>query len=592
MEIQITQPHKSIHSTTFSLPDFCVLTGKNGSGKSHLMEAMSNSENAIITDGDDIRLSNIKYVPFNGLNPSVQTTCLYDSFSQDKKQSWRNIQSAITSYLNRSKLQRDIAKFDEIHFAKDPSTKKILSRLLQRCGVVENITEEDFNNVYDLIPNSPNELFTSQFASIFKLYHSRMEDNEYNRYRNKEKGEGNVVLSDEEFEKLYGPKPWDLINQMLDRAAFLYRVNSPEGDRKEDDFQLVLYNPTSDVKIDVNDLSTGEKVLMSLALAIYNTSESDNKPDILLLDEPDAPLHPEFSEILLSSIQEFIVKNAGIKVMISTHNPTTVAIAPEESIYKMDKELGYPIKVEKKHALSILTRDLDNVRISTDSRRQVFVENQNDVEYYEKLIRLLPELKVQCQFLPPHTKNGCNCDDVIRVVKLLREMGNDTVFGLIDFDNTRDNSEFVFVIGDKKRYAIENYVLDPIFIGFTLIRERIISTKDLGLKEYTFTALHALTNEEIQAIINYVVTQLGLNSEETISYSTIGGDTFSMPKEYASIQGHELEEKIIEEWPKLNAIKKGRNDEKIFKVFVLDHIINEFPQFISSDIFTTFSRII
>ena len=261
MEIQITQPHKSIHPTTFSLPDFCVLTGKNGSGKSHLMEAMSNSENAIITNEDGIRLSNIKYVPFNGLNPSVQTTCLYDSFSQDKKQSWRNIQSAITSYLNRPSYQRGQSV---ISFTRTERTKKLLSSLLQRCDNVENISEEDFNTVYDLTPDSPNELFTSQFASIFKLYHSRLDDNEYNRFRNKEKRENNVVLSDEEFEKLYGPKPWDLINQMLERASLPYRVNSPEGDRKENDFQLVLYDPNSNVKIDVNDLSTGEKVLMSL----------------------------------------------------------------------------------------------------------------------------------------------------------------------------------------------------------------------------------------------------------------------------------------------------------------------------------------
>lgn len=70
MEIQITQPHKSIQSTTFSLPDLCILTGKNGSGKSHLMEAMTNSEKVIIIQENGIRLSNIKYVPFNGLNPS------------------------------------------------------------------------------------------------------------------------------------------------------------------------------------------------------------------------------------------------------------------------------------------------------------------------------------------------------------------------------------------------------------------------------------------------------------------------------------------------------------------------------------------
>ena len=41
MKVSIRKNHKSIHLIQdLELPDFVVLTGKNGSGKSHLMEAM------------------------------------------------------------------------------------------------------------------------------------------------------------------------------------------------------------------------------------------------------------------------------------------------------------------------------------------------------------------------------------------------------------------------------------------------------------------------------------------------------------------------------------------------------------------------
>lgn len=79
----------------------------------------------------------------------------------------------------------------------------------------------------------------------------------------------------------------------------------------------------------------------------------------------------------------------------------------------MDRNLGYPVKVSKRFALNLLTNDLENLRVSTESRRQIFVENLNDVGYYERIIRLLKvELPISPQFLPPHNRNGSNCEDV------------------------------------------------------------------------------------------------------------------------------------------------------------------------------------
>lgn len=53
---------------------------------------------------------------------------------------------------------------------------------------------------------------------------------------------------------------------------------------------------------------------MLSALAIYNSSERGTMIDLLLLDEPDAALHPEFSKVLIEIIQKKIVKEAGVLV--------------------------------------------------------------------------------------------------------------------------------------------------------------------------------------------------------------------------------------------------------------------------------------
>ena len=60
---------------------------------------------------------------------------------------------------------------------------------------------------------------------------------------------------------------------MLFWAGLTYQVNHPEGTNKELDFKLHLKDVNTGTEIQVNDLSTGEKVLMSLALSIYNVVE-------------------------------------------------------------------------------------------------------------------------------------------------------------------------------------------------------------------------------------------------------------------------------------------------------------------------------
>ena len=330
---------------------------------------------------------------------------------------------------------------------------------------------------------------------------------------------------------------------------------------------------------------------MSLALSIYNSNEEMARPDVLLLDEPDAPLHPEFSKVFISAVIESIVKKAGVKVIISTHSPTTVAIAPEDSLYRMDKILGHPQKTTKEQAISILIQDLENVRLSFDNRRQVFVESNYDVQYYNRIFRrLLSPMTTFPQFLPPRSSNGANCDEVSGIVNALRGIGNDLVYGIKDFDNKNHSSDFILVLGEDKRYAIDNYIFDPIYVGFLLVRENIIKTENIdGLPSITYVALSKLKYEEVQILVDYIIKELGLWSDNTVNYDVQDGKTFKATSEYFTIQGHSLEEKIKDKWPKLKSIARG--GDNILKNHMLDTVIQDYPQYLSMDFVELFTKI-
>ena len=587
MKVSIKRNHKSIHvQQDFELPDFVVLTGKNGSGKSHLMEAMTQPDKCLVYDDGGKQLSQIYYIPFNGLNPHVDELCEYEGLTNNRKQVWNKLKSYIQDF---DKHWRNQHLSIEQYLNSSDDRKRLLGRWVKLSkGSLDDITEEFFTDNYEI---SSDEMFSSQFASIFKLYQIRMIENEFNEFLNEKKGQHNKVLSDEEFERMYGPKPWVLINRMLSRAGLTYQVNHPEGTNKELDFKLHLKDVNTGTEIQVNDLSTGEKVLMSLALSIYNTKEETAKPDVLLIDEPDAALHPEFSKVLVSAIEESIVKEAKVKVIISTHSPLTVAFSPEESIFLMDKACSKPVRITKQQAVNILTKDLDNIRLSFENRRQVFVESVYDVQYYNRILRLIDvPLSTVPQFLPPKSSCGSNCDDVKSIVNALRGFGNDLVYGIKDFDGKNHSSDYVLVLGENTRYAIDNYVFDPLFVGCLLVREGILQTETIGLPKLSYVQLCQLNDSSLQTLIDWVISSLGLNSGKKVNYTVQSGKQYEATQDYFLLKGHDLEAKIKDTWKQLHGIAQG--GDNVLKNYVLDHVWTDFPGFISTDFIDLFKKIL
>ena len=589
--VSVKKNHKSISPSEFSLTDFCVMTGRNGSGKSHLLEAIE-QKSAEVHKSDGSLINNIKYIRFNGLNPNIVPDCDSSQITKKPKEFWKKYQGWV------NKANRNLNNFQRnpeqvlIQYGLNGVNKSLVDAIIKISNKnYLTVTENDFIDYYNysIDEQRASDIFSSQFASIFKAYQIRLDSNEYQLYRNNHYGEDKKILSETEFIQIYGPKPWNLINTMMENASLPYRVNNPEGQNRDADFHLQLRDEQRNINIQANDLSTGEKVLMSLALAIYNTREENNRPELLLLDEPDAGLHPEFSKVLVMSILDSIVDTAGVKVIMSTHNPSTVVIAPEGNIYKMDKDIGRPIQTNKQSAIAILTRGVDSLRVSAESRRQVFVESQYDVYYYEKLSTYVKyKSEIRPVFLAPcgnkQKEKTTNCADVMSIVTTLVGLGNDLVYGLIDFDNeNRKHIDRIKIMGT--RYSIENYIFDPIYIGFMLIRNKIkTDIADTNPQVYQYRNCGNLSSEQLQILINEIVEKLGYTpSEQQISYLTLSGKEFMVPQGFFLNKGHDLEAKMLSAWPELNAIKKNGSDIIMKKEF-LEKVIDEYPEYLSIEI--------
>ena len=592
MHIKIINSYKSlIAGREVELPDFCVLTGKNGSGKSHFLEALSQRNiSEIVVDATPIASTEVKYIAFNGLNPDINSDCNQNTLNQitqeckafliEAQNRWKR--SNVTVDKHRWLLENK----DRIAHNSNKSILFVaaIENILKKAKKdFDEITEDEFSFYIDILDLEEKDAFRGQFATIFKSYYIRYDENEYNKYENEKRHTSHVVLSDDEFIDMYGPKPWEFVNNILKDANLPYVVSDPEGSNRNSTFHFCLKNAEKNIEIQPRDLSTGEKVLMSLALAIYNSSEDSIKNKVLLIDEPDAPLHPEFSKFLLATLKNHVVQKAGVKVVISTHSPTTVAMADEESIFEMDRDEKIPLKVTKEQALSILTKGIPSLRVSIDKRRVVFVESQYDAENYEKIFELVGAFSsfgTQLSFHASHNRSGTNCDDVFSLLNKLQFV--DGTYGLVDFDNKNSSTRNVKVMGEfgEKRYTIENYILDPIFIGLALIRDNLAHCP----QNISYMGFTSASHEIRQSLVDWILSELNFNGSK-INYKTICGETFSVDESWFTMKGHELEEKIKTKWGGVNQIissyrNKGDN---ALKCALLDKTIRDYPQFLSND---------
>ena len=80
-------------------------------------------------------------------------------------------------------------------------------------------------------------------------------------------------------------------------------------------FQTKMMNRTTGASYNLDDLSSGEKVLMTLVLSSFNQLLGRRRPSLLLLDELDAMLHPSMMAALVAVMKDLFVEK-GTRVLM------------------------------------------------------------------------------------------------------------------------------------------------------------------------------------------------------------------------------------------------------------------------------------
>lgn len=391
------------------------------------------------------------------------------------------------------------------------------------------------------------DLFSVAVGEIFGRYNQLITANDLEAFRQLKGQPHGLVRSDDEIRDMFGRPPWDLLNTALESVGLQYRFSAPELSLLPLVAPPALRHVITGASYPVSALSSGEKTLLSVALSVYSASSRKSYlklPAIVLLDEPDATLHPSMIRSLLQMLKDHFVGDLGIRVIMTTHSPTTVALAPDESLFVMSKwgEPRLAPAASKDAALSNLLVGVPTVSVSAEHRRIVVVESPNDERRYTKIATLLADRLTSERSLVFMAAGSSSLPNgsaaVIDLVGRLRANGNRSVWGLIDRD-ARTAQAGDGVVYDSTRYTSENTILDPLSVGMFLLLENFGPTAAAlrGIDDVNFEpAAHA------QSVVDYVVGAVGSNggSVELVEMHYVGGFTAKLPRFWLDEPGHDL----------------------------------------------------
>lgn len=627
MDIIINKGYNIIKEVELiNLPDFIVITGENGTGKTQFLNYLycSITKNYLsssmatpimhdyflyeqgipIYDEYGIMIGNKELAEIK-IDNSVIKNIVYREIqapSVDVGTNY-NVNALLSEGQNLSFKYLSFINYVEIYGETDININKLNSTYEEAIGVVNKsdsklniklITEDDINLIkkiinihgiinFNLIPyfyiayksNPYSNLFSTNIRFLYIQYWAKLK--------------AGIELPE---------APWITFNRIAKVAKFRYKLEAPNFDSNNNKFDINLIDSELNIRISNLDyLSSGEKVILSLVLAVYSSNIGSTFPQVIFFDEPDAYLHPSLCKEMLDVLQEVLVKDNNIKIIMTTHSPTTVALSPELSLYRMDRKLGHIVKTSKKEAIKTLTNGLNSISIYYENIKQVFVEAPLDKFFLENIYTLIQnqyedflESDIILQFITAGNKpEEDGCEKVKKIVNTLTKAGNNTISGIIDWDLKNDGCKNIYVLGNKNRYSIENYIFDPIGIALFILSENENKEKIGFSNNDTIVNFYKKAQEDIQLIIDTIISLLkaNYNGDETnsyIIYQTLNNMEFLVPEWLLKIRGHNLVELYLNTFPFL---KKYRNLERL----IIDKCYRVYPQYIQKDILQTLQAI-
>lgn len=639
MKLILEDKYQSLLPFEAELPDFALVTGLNGSGKSQLLTAIAGGAvRCRLSEGEEITGESHDIVKFDAsdfggdplagpkgdmmsFSAIANAVAIADEVFGPIRRKWLDF-GAEKGWSEVELLEQTqrLASYGRARF--DGALPGTLDQLLAELQREADELKPGWNPYrqvrrdWDRIPAEPQFIggipyflqsggdIEQFFLGSERLFQSSVSEI-FVRYRNRrllallrQLADGdNEILRDRveaQFVATHGPPPWVTFNETLDRLGLAARVMPPEP------LDFGPYTPAM-LTLDgetfpTQGLSGGERVILNLAMCGYQASTglSLATPRVVLLDEVDAPLHPAMARTFLSVIKETLIDSFGIKVIATTHSPSTVALFPGEQVYVMRRGHAGPCELSKSEAVRTLTDGVPTLAVDIEDRRQVFAESTVEAKNLEALYMLCrPYLNspISLQFIATGKERGAGKDITKQIVEDLSARGNKTVLGLLDWDRVNSSTDRIKVLAEGRRYALENIVLDPLVLAFAVSRLYPGIVAHVGLGQGDVLAdLVKFDQAFCQAAVDGVTTRVLKKPPENRMLCTyIGGMTLSIDEAYLFHDAHKLEDAVVAAYTCFEKTARGGSGK--LSELIIKSVLTGFPQLIPREVLEAFQSL-
>lgn len=440
--------------------------------------------------------------------------------------------------------------------------------------------------------------FQNSLPILFGRYRDAMLRNGLAQLRDQQEGT-RLGLTNDEFVVRFGRPPWKQISETFEAFGLPYEAAGPDL-FSFSQVHLTLEKKPGGEPVNIHHLSSGEKVLLQFAISSYTYDEdivNVKRPSVLLLDEMDAPLHPEMVHRWLGVINDGLVAKQGMHCIVTTHSPTTVALAPEAALYEMKDGFSGLTKISKQDALNKLTFGVPTLSIDYSGRRQVFAESDTDAAIYERVYALIKS-SITCDrelnFLSTGMRNkdggevNSGCVIVKNIVEQMTGYGARNVFGIVDWDGSTKSTERVKVVAEGVRDGIENVLLDPVLVCLLLMKHRK-APEGLGdIDRFSGAeALDAIALQRLADAIQFKVFPQSSGHMTAVHF--LGGQAVNVLEEYLTVNDHDLEDLLVKTFQPLQSwSRRGRG--QLVKG-IIEEVLTEHRSFCPAELRTVFECI-
>jgi predicted ATPase len=276
--------------------DVNVLAGINGSGKTTILKILSLNLSEL-----DSKVTGIFKLTFDNNSIFQQTPNLLPETSQKET----------VSSSGKRQVSVDF-NFKILLSPYDATFINTFDTELKPSEAVQKLSDERVKTELDWELYQLQEKYKDYQINTARKKESVFKDNHGNSFIDE------IVI---EFRKLSYPR-----ERLLDIIDELFLETNKKVNRDKNQLEFLL----GDKEINAYQLSSGEKQLLVILLTVL---VQDNKPAILLMDEPEISLHIEWQRKLIKYIREL---NPNTQIIIATHSPAIIMEGWLDKVFNLE----------------------------------------------------------------------------------------------------------------------------------------------------------------------------------------------------------------------------------------------------------------